>query len=170
MGGAQRDLRTAEPCSEDVGFDTFEGFASIHSSDRTPHENAHLQPGALSAPLEAEIGESIRLFDSVRPLGHIAKVQVVKGDASRTIPEFVAQNPHLVCALLYLDFDLYEPTKVAIEQLLPRIPRGGVIAFDELNVAQWPGETLAVLETVGLRNLRIQRLPHQPQISFAVLD
>lgn len=153
-----------------VGFDTFEGFADIHPNDKASHENVHLAPGALAAPLEDEVNEAVRLFDSVRPLGHIAKVQLVKGDAMRTIPDFLKQNPHFVCALLYLDFDLYEPTKVAIEHFLPRIPRGGVIAFDELNVAQWPGETLAVLETVGIRNLRIQRLPHQPQVSFAVLE
>lgn len=153
-----------------VGFDTFEGFADIHPNDRSSHDNAHLARGALRAPLEAEIREAVRLFDSVRPLGHIAKVELVKGDATRTIPDYLIQNPHFVCALLYLDFDLYEPTKAAIEHLLPRIPRGGVIAFDELNVAQWPGETLAVLDTVGIRNLRIQRLPHQPQISFAVLE
>lgn len=153
-----------------IGFDTFEGFAGIHANDRAHHGNALLNPGGLAAPVESEISDAIRLFDSVRPLGHIPKVHVVKGDAKQTIPGFLAENPHFVCALLYLDFDLYEPTKVAIECLLPRIPRGGVIAFDELNVAQWPGETLAVLESIGLRNLRLQRLPHQPQISFAVLD
>jgi len=153
-----------------IGFDTFEGFAEIHPNDQTSHENAHLSPGALAAPLEDEINEAVQLFDSVRPLGHIPKVRLIKGDATRTIPDFLKQNPHFVCALLYLDFDLYEPTKAAIEHLLPRIPRGGVIAFDELNIEQWPGETLAVLETVGLCNLRIQRLPHQPQISFAVLE
>jgi hypothetical protein len=45
-----------------------------------------------------------------------------------------------------------------------------VLAFDELNQAFWPGETLAVLETIGLRNLRIQRFPYMPQLSYAVLE
>ena len=63
-----------------------------------------------------------------------------------------------------------EPTKAAIETLLPRMPKGAVIAFDELNQRMWPGETMAVLETVGIRGLRLERTPMVPQISFAVLE
>jgi hypothetical protein len=75
-----------------------------------------------------------------------------------------------VVSLLYLDFDLYAPTKAAIDTLLPRMPKGAILAFDELNQAQWPGETMAVVESIGLRNLRIQRFPYVPQLSYAVLD
>ena len=31
----------------------------------------------------------------------------------------VKNHPELTCALLYLDFDIYKPTKVALESLLP---------------------------------------------------
>ena len=48
------------------------------------------------------------------------------------------------------------------------MPSGAVIAFDELNQEQWPGETMAVLDTIGIQALKIQRLPYQPQISYAV--
>jgi hypothetical protein len=34
----------------------------------------------------------------------------------------------------------------------------------------WPGETVAVLDTLGLKNLRIRRLPFEPYISYAVID
>jgi hypothetical protein len=50
------------------------------------------------------------------------------------------------------------------------MPKGAVIAFDELAQANWPGETRAVLETIGLRNLKVERLPFHPQISFAELS
>jgi hypothetical protein len=50
------------------------------------------------------------------------------------------------------------------------MPKGAVLAFDELDQAQWPGETMAVLETVGLRNLRIQRFPWHSALSFAVIE
>ncbi len=92
------------------------------------------------------------------------------GDATTTIPRYVEKNPHLVVSMLYLDFDIFEPTKVALECLLPRIPKGGVIGFDELNQKQWPGETLAVMEQVGLRNLRIHRFPYTPALSYAVVE
>jgi hypothetical protein len=97
-------------------------------------------------------------------------VEVVAGDASETIPAYVKSSPHLVVALLYLDFDLYTPTKVAIECLVPRMPKGAIVAFDELNNKDWPGETSAVFDTIGIRTLRLRRFRFQPQISYAVLE
>ena len=154
-----------------VGFDSFAGFTAIDARDVAgARGNPHLKRGGLAAGVQAEMARDIADFDAVRPLGHIPKASLVAGDACETIPRFLADNPHFVCALLYLDFDLYQPTRVAIESFLPRMPRGAVIAFDELNIEQWPGETQAVLDTVGLRALRLERFPNQPQISFAVLD
>ena len=76
-----------------------------------------------------------------------------------TAPGYLKNNPHLVVALLYLDLDLYEPTKVAMQTFLPRMPKGAIIAFDELNHPDWPGETIAIMEEIGIRNLRIERFP-----------
>jgi hypothetical protein len=39
---------------------------------------------------------------------------------------------------------LIEPTLAALQPFVPRMPRDAVIAFDELNRPEWPGETLAV--------------------------
>jgi hypothetical protein len=75
-----------------------------------------------------------------------------------------------VVSLLFLDFDLYEPTKVAIETFLPRMPKGAIIAFDELDNPIWPGETMALLESIGFNRLKLQRLEWDPYISFAILD
>jgi hypothetical protein len=72
--------------------------------------------------------------------------------------------------LLFLDFDLYEPTKVALEQLVPRMPRGAVLAFDELDNPIWPGETKALLDVLPMSRLKIQRLEWDPYISYAVLE
>ncbi len=152
-----------------IGFDTFEGFPNIHANDEA-ESNPFAVKGSLHVPAYADLQECIRIYDLSRPIGHIPRIELVGGDALETIPDYLKRNPHLVVALLYLDFDLYEPTKVAIETFLPRMPRGAIIAFDELNQAHWPGETVAVQETIGIRNLRIERFPFQPQISFAVLE
>ncbi len=45
-----------------------------------------------------------------------------------------------------------------------------MIAFDELNAKIFPGETIAVMEQIGLRNLRIERFPFDSYVSYAVLD
>lgn len=152
-----------------VGFDTFEGFVRINEKDKgdnTPYAHA----GGLATNAYDDLQECVRLYDLNRPIGHIPRVELVVGDALRTIPQYIQGNPHLVVAMLYLDFDLYEPTKAAIEAFYPRMPRGAVIVFDELGQKAWPGETQAVLETIGLRNLRIQRFPYASALSYAVLD
>lgn len=153
-----------------IGFDTFEGFAGVSNQDKSESNLEYLKPGGLAADSYADLQECIRLYDLNRPIGHIPRVELVKGNASTTIPEYVEQNRHLVVAMLYLDFDVYEPTKVALETFVPRMPKGAILAFDELNQAAWPGETLAVLETIGIRNLRIQRFPYASGLSYAVLE
>ena len=60
-------------------------------------------------------------------------------------------------------------TKAALEAFIPRMPKGAVLAFDELDNPIWPGETLALLETLGLRNAELRRLEWDPYISFTVL-
>jgi len=42
-------------------------------------------------------------------MGHIPKVELVKGDVVETVGQYLEQNPQLVISLLYLD--LYKPTK-----------------------------------------------------------
>lgn len=150
------------------GFDSFEGFTTVHQNDK----NARLNPekGGLKADCYEELLKLIDVYDSDRFLGHVDKVHLVKGDAAKTIPDFMATNKHLVVSLLFMDFDLYEPTKAALEHFVPRMPKGAVLAFDELDNPIWPGETQAALDAVGLRKLKIQRMPWDPYIGYAVLD
>jgi hypothetical protein len=150
------------------GFDSFEGFPSISDADN----NAFRQPeiGDLESGSHDELLELIRAYDMNRFLGHVNKIELIKGDAADTIPQFVDQNPHLVVSLLFLDFDLYDPTRAAIEYLVPRMPAGAVLAFDELDNPAWPGETAALQESLGIRSLKLERLDFDPYVAFAVLD
>jgi len=150
------------------GFDTFEGFPSVHEFDQVDFKTTSI--GELSANSYDELMQLIGEFDADRYLGHIPKIELIKGDMTKTIPAFVDQNRHLVVSLLFLDSDLYEPTKAALECFRPRMPAGAVIAFDELDKPIWPGETMAVLNTLGLAKLRLRRSEWEPYISYAVLD
>lgn len=150
------------------GFDTFEGFPEVSSKDKNKDMNT--ERGQLSASSYDELNELIKVYDSNRFLGHVSKVQLIKGDVTKTIPKFISDNKHLVVSLLFLDMDLYEPTKVALENFYPRMPKGSVIAFDELDNPIWPGETAALLETVGINNLKIERFDFDPYIGYAIID
>jgi hypothetical protein len=154
-----------------IGFDTFAGFPSVGARDQAG-ASEHLRKGGFQAGEDAEedLQRAIRLYDLNRLMNHIPKVELVRGDVGQTLPEYLEKNPHLVVSLLHLDADLYEPTRVALELLVPRMPRGAVLAFDELNMALFPGETLAVLDTLGLKNLRLKRFPYATSLSYAVLE
>ncbi|MCZ7637094.1 MAG: TylF/MycF family methyltransferase [Verrucomicrobia bacterium] len=153
-----------------IGFDTFAGFLEVHQKDREHGTSEHLQAGALrtAAGIQQEIEGLAALHDQNRPLGHIPKVELVPGDACETMPRYVAEHPHLLISLLYLDFDLYAPTKAALEHLYPRVVQGGLVVFDELHCPEFPGETTALLEQFDLRHTAVRRLPFDPYISYFV--
>ena len=152
------------------GFDTFQGFPEVDPKDRGGPGVRRPAAGELAADSYDELQNLIRLHDVDRFLGHIPKIELVKGDAVETIPRFLELHPHLLVSLLFLDFDLYQPTRVALEAFLPRRPKGAILAFDELDNPIWPGETLALLETVGLKSLRLERLDFDPYIAFAAIE
>ncbi|HPB24156.1 MAG TPA: TylF/MycF/NovP-related O-methyltransferase [Bacteroidales bacterium] len=147
------------------GFDTFEGFPNVNEKDNNLLRNPGI--GDLKAEVYDELSELIRVFDKNRFLGHISKVSLVKGDVCKTIPDFIEKNQHLMVSLLFLDMDLYEPTKAAIQNFVPRMPQGSIIAFDELDNPIWPGETVALLETLGINKLALKRLDFDPYIAYA---
>lgn len=150
------------------GFDTFEGFPSVHDIDQSAFKTN--ERGELSSHSYDELFQLIKEYDADRFLGHIGKVELIRGDMAKTIPEFIERHQHLMVSLLFIDCDLYEPTRTALEHFLPRMPKGAIVAFDDLDNPIWPGETLAILETVGLNKLKLQRLEWDPYIAYAVID
>jgi hypothetical protein len=50
------------------------------------------------------------------------------------------------------------------------MPKGAVLAFDDLDNPLWPGETLGVLQGLGIRSLSLRRLEWDPYIGYAVLE
>jgi hypothetical protein len=106
-----------------VGFDTFSGFPSISPKDARG-VSEYLEVGGFAAEdgAEEDLRRAVTLFDGNRYLNHIPKVELVRGDVMETLPRYLEEHPHLVVSLLHLDADLYEPTRVTLELLLPRMP------------------------------------------------
>lgn len=152
-----------------IGFDTFAGFPSLSDKDKKG-KDPNAKAGGMNIDSFEELHKCIKLFDQNRSVGHIQKVELVKGDLTSTAPKYLQDNPHLVVSLLYLDLDIYEPTRLAIKTFLPRMPKGAIIAFDEINHPDWPGETLAVCQELGIRNLRIERFTFDSVRSFAIIE
>ncbi len=153
-----------------IGFDTFKGFPSIDEKDKKGTDGSLIKVGELQGSTYDSVSEAISIYNENRPLNHIPKVELVKGDISKTAPKYLDENPHLIVSMLYLDVDLYKPTKVMLETFVPKMPKGALIVFDELNAKMFPGETVAVDEVIGLKNIKIQRFPFDSYVSYTVID
>lgn len=153
---------------EIIGFDTFEGFPSIAEIDK---ENDQVEVGMFSEAYNTyeELSECIVEYNENRFLNRIDKIKLVKGDANITIPKYIEDNKYLIISLLYLDFDIYKPTKTALKYFLSRMSKGSIIAFDEINNKDWPGETMALLESLNINDYKIESFPFEPNISFIQL-
>jgi hypothetical protein len=151
-----------------IGFDTFEGFPHISDHDRQG-SSEHMHVGAYAEDTHEELLKCTNIHNGFRLLSREPQVELIKGDICSTVPQYLADNPALVVSMLYLDCDLYAPTKTALECFVPHMPRGAVIVFDELGFREFPGETIALTETLGINRLKIRRLPFT-KISYAVID
>ena len=142
---------------------------NVSEQDKTSLSET-LLPKCFSSDSYEDLLKCISIYDKNRTLDHIQKVSLVKGDITQTIPDYLRDNPHTVISLLYLDCVVYEPTKTALKYFLPRMPKGSIIAFDELNSHLWPGETIAVVQELGLSERKeINRFPFASFLSYTII-
>jgi hypothetical protein len=152
-----------------VGFDTFSGFpppAPQDGHDPAVVANAYNVTENYQEYLERLLG----YHESESPISHIKKFELIRGDAPVKLAEYLDAHPETIIALAYFDFDLYEPTKKCLELIRDRLTRGSVLGFDELNFETFPGETLALRETLGLGRYALRRSPQNPSPSYLVID
>jgi len=147
------------------GFDTFEGFPVIDEKDGN---FSKVGDYVTTKGYEETLGKILAIHESFSPISHVKKFELVKGDASSTIDGWLQNNPSAIVAMAIFDMDIYKPTKDVLERLVPRLTKGSVLVFDELNCPHFPGETLALDEVIGLNKLSLRRFPHQPYCAWAV--
>jgi hypothetical protein len=152
-----------------IGFDTFAGFPKIDSKDGG---SDMMSVGHLTVPENYKdyLEKVLELHESDNPLSHIKKFELCEGDATKTLPRYLENNPETIIALAYFDFDVYEPTKICLEAIKPRLVKGSVLGFDELNDPDSPGETLALMEVFGLNNINLKRFPYTSRTSYFVVE
>ena len=150
-----------------VGFDTFSGFPSVSDQDLS-----HAVKGGMNVTENYQdfLERLLACHEEFNPIPNIRKHQLVKGDATKTCRKYLEDHPETIIAFAYFDFDIYEPTRVCLELCKDRFTKGSVIGFDEVNNPNWPGETVALKEVLGLDRYRIQRLPYMPTASYIVIE
>jgi hypothetical protein len=104
-------------------LDTFGGFVSrIEGVDEDYEGNPICQPNIMPNDFTEKATNNMRSvgFDQ-------ARLHILKGDVARTIPAM----PQRAIALLRLDTDTYETTKLELNLLYDRVCRGGVVIIDD---------------------------------------
>ena len=151
-----------------VGFDTFAGFIGMNEKDG---EQCKCTDGSFSVTdgYEKTLAQVMQAQEALNPISHLTKFELVKGDATATILDYLTRHPETVVSLAIFDFDIYAPTKVALEALKPYFVKGTVLVFDELCDDIFPGETVALREVFDMTELRVERLPITARVSYVVL-
>lgn len=154
---------------EIIGFDTFTGFTNKLSKEEKKLNWKKGDYGVIKN-FEKILEKFLQLEESNSPLNWLKKFKLVKGDASKSFEKYLKDNPHTVIGMAIFDMDVYYPTKKILETIKPRLFKGSILVFDELNHKSFPGETLAVMESIGLNNLRFNSFHGQNGGCWAIVE
>lgn len=152
-----------------IGFDTFSGFNSKLTNDE---KKLGWKKGDYKTDKNYEkyLEEFLIQDELMAPLSHIKKFELVKGDAGKTINNYLKNNNQTIIALAILDMDVYDPTKKVLQKIKDRLFKGSVLVFDQLNHPDFPGETKAVLEILGVRKFKLKSFHGETFGSYVVLE
>lgn len=152
-----------------VGFDTFTGFPDIGFKDG--HSEMMVKGNlALTKDYYEYLIKIMEYHEQENPLSHIKKYELIKGDANIELVKYFRKHPETIVALAFFDFDIYKPTKKCLQIIKPHLVKGSILAFDELNDPDSPGETLALDEVFGLNNIRLKRHRFTSRTSYFAVE
>jgi Macrocin-O-methyltransferase (TylF) len=146
-----------------VGFDTFSGFPDVGEEDNLD-SNSHVKTvGAFNCDNYDELNTLKEIHQDFRFMNSRDQIELVKGDVMETIPKYIEDNKGWIISMLYCDLDLYKPTKLALELLWDRIPKGGIVVFDEAIMKDWEGEAIALHEVLSIGKCSLHKIDHLKQ-------
>ena len=156
-----------------IGFDTFTGYDVKSFTEQDGISKSEIdQFVAFNESFSSleELTAAAKLFSSGQLLPQFEKIEFVAGNAVETIPVWLEKNPGISVAMIILGTDIYEPTKVALDCFYERMPKGSLLLFGAANYNPNPGETKAIMDTIGLQNMRLERFDFATKFSYALKD
>lgn len=146
-----RDLFGNSYSHKIIGFDTFGDFPDTEFQSDKKYRDRFIANAGSQSISEAQLRE---VLDHKKVNENI---ELISGDITKTVPEYVESNPYLKISLLNLDTDIYEPAVTVLEHLYPRVVRGGIILLDDYG--EFPGETKAIDDYFSGKNIEIKKSP-----------
>lgn len=143
-----------------IGFDIFGKFPKTKfSPDKKLRERFIKEAGEQSISVQ-------QLIDVLEVKKIEKKVDLIQGDITKSVPAYVKSHPEMKISLLNLDTDLYEPAVTILENLFPKIVKGGILILDDYGV--FPGETKAVDDYFKNKNIKMQKFPFSFTPSYII--
>lgn len=102
----------------------------------------------------------------LKDLNLFQNIELVEGDILKTVPEYVKEVPSIKISILHIDVDLYEPTKVVLENFYDHVVKGGIIILDDYGA--FAGANKAIDDFFSDKDIKIQKLDFSNSISFVV--
>ena len=134
-----------------IGFDTFGKFPETNFK-----KDSKSRKNFIKIAGDTSISKN-QLVNVLKNKGITKKIELIKGDIIQTIPQYIKSHPKLKISLLNLDTDIYEPAVTILENLYPRISKGGILILDDYKV--FPGETKAVNDYFKRKKISIKKFP-----------
>ena len=128
--------RLLENKHEIIGFDNFGSFPvydDISKADKSFVKDFNNEAGD---------GLEIEEIKKILQKKDFSNYELIKGEVSQTIPNYLNENPHLRISLLHLDVDIYKPTIIALKYFWERLSRNGILIIDDYNAVE--GATSAI--------------------------
>jgi len=146
-----RDLLGSASAHKLIGFDIFGDFPETKFEEDIFYRERFIKAaGASSISVE-------QLREVLHNKGIDKNVELIAGDITKTLPEYIEKNPQLKVSLINLDTDIYEPSVTILEYLYPRLVTGGILILDDYGT--FPGETKAIDDYFKGQNIKIQKFP-----------
>lgn len=169
-GGHLMIARKLAPTRRCWGYDTFTGMtkptdddrnrAGYRARDKWDHKKKIGHAWCGGAPLE-----TVRQSFAAEGLADDDLVRFVAGDVAKTLRD-PANLPETI-ALLRLDTDWYESTKIELEVLYPRLQPGGILIVDDYG--HWLGAQKAVDEYFDRLMPKVRRQDRHEQVDYTCI-
>ncbi|KXI27920.1 TylF/MycF/NovP-related O-methyltransferase [Paraglaciecola hydrolytica] len=143
-----RELLESPYSRKIYGFDTFTSFPKTDSD----LDNGFIDMFAEVAGQPISKAQLMACLDSKKLLN----IELIEGNILQSLPEFIAARPETKAALIHIDVDVYQPSKVILEEMVKRMVPGGIIVLDDYGTVE--GETRAVDEFFN-HHAKVEKLP-----------
>jgi hypothetical protein len=155
-----REILESQDSRKIIGFDAFGKFPESSISEDAEFIENFESCGGEGIPIE----ELLKTFEQKG----FRNYEFIKGNIIETIPDYIEKNEALRIALLHIDVDVYEPTKVILDRLFGKVVRNGLIVFDDYGTVS--GETKAVDAFFKQNNMNytIKKMPYYKVPSFVI--